>query len=120
MQSYILDRTPHISELVYGNMNGRTCFATQEVMMLRLAKLKPVIVYCRLTSDEKMHELISEKVKEHKPEAHLKSVKEEYQGILDRYASVMAHAREATTVLDYSWDRQLYTNLLKEIKACVG
>lgn len=114
----VLDRHPAISEPIYRAAAGEVCMMTPAVMLYRLAALKPVVVYCRLTSMTEMWQSIDRSSKPHKPAAHLEQVLRDYQTVVSKYDLTFSDPDLGFPVLRYNWKTQPLRHLVENIKLC--
>lgn len=120
----IFDRVPMISELVYYPLQKRGPFITIEEGLRDLRAARPVLIYCRLSSSEKMVSRILKTKKSHKTPEYLKKVQQEHRLIVASYDTLMLHVPQET-LLRYDWERDSFDFLVQAINArmepsCVG
>lgn len=114
----IFDRIPMISELVYPLVAPRELFITEQESLDLIKQMRPVIVYCRLDSSEKMLSHILSSPKGHKPPEYLEKVKANHQRITDRYEEVMKII-PPEFLIPFNWEQDFWLNVARKIVAKV-
>lgn len=117
----IFDRVPMISELVYCSVQGRAPFIHEWEAMNDLIKLRPVVIYCRLSDSDRMLERILSSPKPHKSAEYLELVKRNHPLLVKKYDAVMRLV-PAEMVVSYNWERDDWTYLegaiARRLEAC--
>lgn len=112
----LFDRAPYISEIIYRTAEGGTLFVPQGALLDRFASLRPLVVYCYLSSPGAMEKQISQSPKAHKSPQHLEMVLRQYPKIIAHYNLIFSVLKKQILVLPYDWQRDRYSQLLETIK----
>lgn len=115
-QAGLFDRCSHISNPIYASVDGRQDPFTPEEYRARLASFKPIVVYCRLRSVDRMLSLILSTTKAHKPPEYLETVRKSYPKIVDLYDRHMSEIEKVVPVIRYSWDEDHPLFILQAIR----
>lgn len=121
-ESHLIDRCPHISEPIYAEAEGRKAHLPLSHLTNDLHSLKPLLIYCRLSSVKQMFQSMDKSKKAHKPAEHLAIVAKRYSEIVEAYDSKMAGLSLAKPIkfLKYNWEETPYQSILAEVRKCVG
>lgn len=115
-QTYLVDRVPFISELVYSAaLNREPVIEIDELSTY--FKLPMKIIYCKIDQQTALANM-SREFKAHKPEEHLKMVEANHANIAMEYTLLMDVLQDiGLDIFDYDWtlDSNL-DNLLPWIK----
>lgn len=116
MGSYLLDRTPHISEPIYARASSRRAFISEHALHERLREHNPVVVYCRLPTISAMFRNIDRRKKAHKSPEHLAEVMRNYKAIVEDYDRTMDDLlAKGITVLRYDWENHDLSSLVEAL-----
>lgn len=109
----LYDRVPYISDLVYAFLNARTPVVTSTDVSRFIDTVKPIIIYCRLTSSTEMVEHISMEKKAHKPPEYMEKVKLQHPALCASYDKVMHDLvlHHQAKVLHFNWKKDSRTSL---------
>ena len=120
--THLIDRCPQISEPIYSAADGRRPHIPLSQLTTDLYDLKPLLIYCRLSSISEMFKAIDRSHKPHKPAEHLATVAQEYASIVSMYDDLMQGFGKSKflRVIRYNWEETSYGNILEEVKKCVG
>tara|TARA_R110000751_G_scaffold64574_4_gene132626 strand:- start:6229 stop:6750 length:522 start_codon:yes stop_codon:yes gene_type:complete len=117
-ETYICDRVPWVSEIVYNDSLKRENILPQKVYMEYL-NLPQKMIYCSLNSSNKMLKKMSREYKAHKPKEHLSAVIKNHNLICENYELIMGYIETfrgitgQTALIKYNWELNAY-NCLKE------
>lgn len=112
-ETYITDRAPWFSEIIYSMGMGR-----KPVIDLNefadYWKLPQKVIYCRLADKDEMLANMSRSFKAHKPKEHTDSVIANYSNICLLYDEVIDKAEQwGVDVFEYDWQNTWYDDLLR-------
>lgn len=119
-ETILVDRLPHISEPIYGNLNNRHFHGALQQLDREIVELGLVIIYCKAISTSFMHSRISLDAKDHKPKAHLDWVLKNYPSIVNAYDQRIGSLSGLVPIVNYSWPTETYKNLLEKLKCAVS
>lgn len=117
-QHGLFDRVPMISDPIYSTIAARPLYIPRHELMEELARMNPVVVYCR-GKTRRMWENISQERKAHKSPDHLKQVMVEYSQVVDLYDEFFKSPPRGLQVLRYNWEEQTPHGLARRIFSCV-
>jgi cytidylate kinase len=103
----IFDRVSYISERVY----AKEPLVSSLELNIWLSKVKPVLIFCCLTSSAEMVRHIFAGPKAHKTIEHLEEVKKNHAEITRKYRFIMAPLYP----INYDWEKCDFRNLLTQI-----
>ena len=114
-QTYLCDRTPWISEIIYSLGLGRAPVLDIEVFK-DYYKLPQRIIYCNLDTPERMLTNMSLAYKPHKPKDHTKAVIENHKFICELYEDLMGDIEvQGIDIFEYDWGTVSYSALTQWI-----
>jgi thymidylate kinase len=102
-QTYLCDRVPFISEIVYSSSMGRQpVIGITELMDYWNLPIK--VIYCRLQNSDEALANMSRETKAHKPLEHTKNVEKYYDNIVEGYDYIMENMeKQGVDVFEYDW-----------------
>lgn len=112
----LFDRTPHISNPIYAATGGRDGFIPEPELRDRLLSIEPILVYCRMRSEERMLESMSRAAKLHKPAEHVEKVIWAYPEVVRLYDLTMALYETQIPVIRFDRDFDLPGNVLNILR----
>lgn len=118
--SEILDRSSHVSNLIYATVEGRNAFGTSTGYLNRLALWNPIIIYCRLEDRNAQFDGISGQLKPHKPPEYLETVKRLFPYIYQSYEAffeTLERSHPQVKIFRYDYGQTKYLDLVDQVKA---
>lgn len=118
----IYDRVPYISDLVYAFLECRDPVVTTTDVSRFIEQVRPVIIYCRLTSSAEMLDSISMEKKAHKSPEHMEKVIRSHPALVASYDKVMHDLplRYRACVLHYNWKKSSLASLKFSLDSLLG
>lgn len=113
-KTYVVDRTPFISELIYSQAFGRkpVIDAHELVDYWNLSGIK--VVYCNIDQEQALANM-SREFKAHKPADHTAVVEKQHRLISELYEDLMADMEaQGVDIFEYDWQNLEHYSLLKE------
>jgi len=111
----IYDRHPCISEIIYGQLPGRTPLISQGYAISYLKTLDPIIFYCNPGWEYLKTKLHFLKNKPHKSQNHVIAVHQNYKFIYDRYEGYMHSLKADVNIVNIDFRTTTKNQLMEAI-----
>lgn len=118
---YIFDRSPLISEQVYGVMRGQLYlnFEENEDLYSRFRELGPIIIYCRPPNDTIL-DMSTHEAKPHDTVEHVKQVTDKAVQMIALYDDAIEHPVMPKQVIYYDYTKDDKEELARQLLLILG